>query len=350
MKKILNEYKNNIVKFLQVNKKFFSEKTYDENEKLFFNNLNKIWWDKTENENFCDILEKIIGKNLYSLHDYNKCRFDFIFNNYEFIYFENFKKQKQFNKKINILDVGCGAGILCEYIKNNIYYFLIKNNIISYSNNSPLEKVEINIDGIDISNNLIDLAKKRQANEKEHFINYNNNDNTVKEYLKIENKIEYNKIKKENRNININLNYINCDIVDLVNSNKLNQKKYDIIISSEVIEHISNNKKISFIKYISQLSKPNALVVFTSINKNFLSYFYTIILAEYLTGIIKKGTHNYEKFIDIKELNMICEYFNLNNINTKYVIYFPFIRNYFTTKKLKLLYLSAFVYKQKKVT
>ncbi|CRG98640.1 3-demethylubiquinone-9 3-methyltransferase, putative [Plasmodium relictum] len=327
MKKILNEYKNNVIKFSQVNKKFYSEKIVDEKEKLFFNNLSNKWWHKKENENFCDILEKVIGKNLYSLHDYNKYRFDFIFNNYEFIYFQKLKKQKKFNKKINILDIGCGAGILCEYMKNNIYYFLIKNNIISETYNSSLEKVEVNIDGIDISNNLIDLAKKRQE----------------------ENEIEYNKIE-ENSNININLNYTNCDIVHLVNSNKLNEKKYDIIISSEVIEHIPNNKKIYFIKCISELSKPNALVVFTSINKNCFSYFYTIILAEYITGIIKKGTHDYQKFIDIKELNNICEYFNLNNINTKYVIYLPIIRNYFTTKKLKLLYLSAFIYKEKKGT
>ncbi|KEG01614.1 3-demethylubiquinone-9 3-methyltransferase, putative [Plasmodium vinckei vinckei] len=337
--------------------RFYSNKTYDEKEVNFFDNLNEKWWGEKGYGNKCNIknvqniLNKIVGKDTYSLHDYNKCRFDFILKNYEFLFYEKIKKEKsQIN--INILDVGCGGGILCEYIQNNIFYFLLK-----YVNNSKLKQINVNIEGIDVSSKLIELSKRR-INERKK-----NNNNNVCYDLKNRTNInepeqagvctDTNQESEKNiytinkTIVNINLNYKNCDISDLVDSNN-ETKKYDIIISSEVIEHIPNNKKENFIKCISKLCNPLSLVVLTTINKNILSYLYSIVLAEYVTGMIKKGTHNYDYFIEENELNNVCKQFELYNLNTEYVMYIPMIRNYFKTRKLNLLYMSSFVYKNNK--
>ncbi|SBT70492.1 3-demethylubiquinone-9 3-methyltransferase, putative [Plasmodium malariae] len=364
MNNLPTKFKSKVIrKFAEVYKKFYSDKTFDEKEKVFFNNLENEWWKEkiSGNGKFCDILDKIIGKNMYSLHDYNKQRFNFIFKNYEFIFFETLKKEKRNGKfKINILDVGCGGGILCEYMKNNIFYFLIKNDLISLKsekNNAEPGNIEINIDGIDVSDKLIEVARKRQKkSEKVTDVHdyYNSSKAVIKEYFKGDRKngtLQDNRItddtkgRKKNCNVTVNLNYINCDIADLANSRQIEKKNCDIIISSEVIEHVPNDKKANFVKYISHLCNPMALVIFTTINKNILSYLYAILLAEYISGIIRRGTHDYDKFIGTNELNSICGLYNLKNLTTEYVMYLPIIRNYCTTQKLKLLYLSSFVYK-----
>ncbi|SOV22028.1 3-demethylubiquinone-9 3-methyltransferase, putative [Plasmodium sp. DRC-Itaito] len=301
--------------------------TYDEKEKTFFDEQDKEWWNEnydnennTEENKTCikrrwnNIFDEIIGRNIYSLHDYNKKRFDFIFKNYEFLYYKDIKDNMN-KKEINILDIGCGGGILCEYIEKNIFYFLLKN----IHNIDLIKDIKINIDGIDISEKLINVAKKRQQLNR----------NTYKQ-------------------LHINLNYINCDLSEYVNIHNNNKFKkiYDIIISSEVIEHVPNNKKNIFLSYINQLCTKNTLVVFTTINKNFLAYLYTIMLGEKIFRMMKKGTHDYDKYIDNEELDKLCKENNLYNIKTEHVIYLPFFRNYFQTYKLNLLYLSSFIYSE----
>ncbi|SBS81100.1 3-demethylubiquinone-9 3-methyltransferase, putative [Plasmodium ovale curtisi] len=348
MKILLGTCKRKGKQLASVYKRFYSEKTYDENEKTFFNNLYDEWWKGKQNgkDTITDIFEKVIGKNIYSLHDYNKHRFNFIFKHYEHVYYEKMKTGKNNCPfSLNILDVGCGGGILCEYMKNNIFYFLIKNEIIPSKGRYNIETgqpINVQIDGIDVSNKLIEVARRRMNKGKNEYLlrnNYWEEGENIGIY-------QYDNILEGEKNcgVNIRLNYKTCDVSNLANVSNEKRKKYDIIICSEVIEHVSNEKKENFVKCISLLCNPTTLVVFTTINRNFLSYLYTVVLAEYITGIIKKGTHTYDKFIDTEELNTLCTRFNLKNVSTEYVMYLPFLRSYLTTHHLKLLYLSAFVY------
>lgn len=354
------------------------ETTYDVKEKNFFNDLHMEWWDTGKSSKWCDRFGRLMGSGMQSLHDYNERRFQFIFKTFEFVYYERLKRGKNVNREcdeievLRILDVGCGGGILCEYMKKHLYQFLVKSNMLFKNKNMESKKWDIYIDGIDVSNKLIELANRRkyETEEKEKFCQTQTN--------------------KNKNDCNIYLNYRNCDVSDLVNQNsyeklgqhlkrsqelgdplprtsifnekvnkrqeenrietwdvnKKKENKYDIIISSEVIEHIPNDKKEDFIKYISLLSKENTVVIFTTINRNVLSYLYSIVLAEYITGMIKRGTHEYDKFIDDEKLRSLCFNHNMVHLKTEHVIYLPLLRNYFETKKLKLLYLSAFIHKQ----
>jgi 2-polyprenyl-6-hydroxyphenyl methylase / 3-demethylubiquinone-9 3-methyltransferase len=42
----------------------------------------------------------------------------------------------------------------------------------------------------------------------------------------------------------------------------------------------------------------------STINKTFLAYLKVILGAEYILGMIPKGTHTYEKFIEPKDLKL----------------------------------------------
>lgn len=45
----------------------------------------------------------------------------------------------------------------------------------------------------------------------------------------------------------------------------------------------------------------------TTINKTQLSYMLTIIAAEYILGMVPKGTHDWEKFVEPKKLTHLFE-------------------------------------------
>lgn len=57
-----------------------------------------------------------------------------------------------------------------------------------------------------------------------------------------------------------------------------------------------------FLEEISRLTKPNGLFFISSLSKNMLSYFLTIIMAEKVLGVVKDGTHDYNNYITIDDL------------------------------------------------
>jgi len=151
-------------------------------------------------------------------------------------------------ENLNCLDVGCGGGILSEKLK----------------------RLGANVTGIDASKNSIEIAKKH-AKKSRLEIDYKCI--TTSKLLKI----------KDDKVIN----------------------KFDLVIASEVIEHV-NNRKI-FLSDISNLCRPGGLVIFTTINNSYLGILLGKYFAEDLLKIIPTGTHQVEKFISPKNLAFEAE-------------------------------------------
>ena len=88
--------------------------------------------------------------------------------------------------------------------------------------------------------------------------------------------------------------------------------KYDVIIIFEVLEHLENWK--SFLKKIQLNLKPNGVLIISTINRNLISKFLTIDLAENLLKWIPLNTHNYHKFINPNELKYLLSKNGFNKI------------------------------------
>jgi 2-polyprenyl-6-hydroxyphenyl methylase / 3-demethylubiquinone-9 3-methyltransferase len=88
--------------------------------------------------------------------------------------------------------------------------------------------------------------------------------------------------------------------------------QYDIIIIFEVLEHLENWK--SFLKKIQLNLKPNGVLIISTINRNLISKFLTIDLAENLLKWIPLNTHNYHKFINPNELKYLLSKNGFNRI------------------------------------
>ena len=120
-----------------------------------FDRLSKDWWN--------------INGTFKALHAYNFLRIEFI----KKLITQKFDSSFS---KINILDIGCGGGILCE----------------------PLARLGFNVTGIDLSKKAIEVAKKHS---------------------------------KKN---NLKISYINNSFLNY----KFN-KRFDIITGMEVLEHVN---------------------------------------------------------------------------------------------------------------
>ena len=127
-----------------------------------FSKLAKDWWNPN-------------GK-FKPLHQFNPARIKFIKQKLISYFKLNSRSLKPLNK-LNILDIGCGGGLLCE----------------------PLKRLGGNMTGIDASKNNIEVAK---LHAKEMGL-----------------KIEYIHSSPENLKL---------------------KKKFDVILNMEVIEHVSN--------------------------------------------------------------------------------------------------------------
>ncbi len=102
-------------------------------------------------------------------------------------------------------------------------------------------------------------------------------------------------------------------------------EKHDFITAMEVIEHV--NEPLIFLKELNSLLKKNGILFLSTINRNNFSYFTTILVAENLLGIIPKGTHDWNKYITLEEMQNYLNEAGFSLVNCQGCFY-----NIFTSK------------------
>jgi 2-polyprenyl-6-hydroxyphenyl methylase/3-demethylubiquinone-9 3-methyltransferase len=78
--------------------------------------------------------------------------------------------------------------------------------------------------------------------------------------------------------------------------------QFDVLTCMEMLEHVPN--PLLVVQACSRLVKPGGWVFFSTLNRNPLSWLVAIVGAEYVLGLLPKGTHNYQSFIKPQELNV----------------------------------------------
>ncbi len=136
--------------------------TIDKTEVEKFSKLSKDWWNPK-------------GK-FKPLHQFNPSRIKFIKEKL-ISYYKLDTNSPEPLKKISILDVGCGGGLLCE----------------------PLKRLGASVTGIDASKNNIEVAKLHA------------------------------------KEMNIDINYLQCSPENFKTDNK-----FDVILNMEIVEHVTN--------------------------------------------------------------------------------------------------------------
>ena len=101
---------------------------------------------------------------------------------------------------------------------------------------------------------------------------------------------------------------------------------YDIVTCMEMLEHVPD--PASIVGACSRLLKPGGWGFFSTINRNAKAYLFAVIGAEYILGLLPRGTHDYAKFLKPAELAAYCRTAGLTPGRITGMTYNPLTRIY----------------------
>jgi len=113
-------------------------------------------------------------------------------------------------------------------------------------------------------------------------------------------------------------------------------ESFDIITCMEMLEHVPNPQSVVHACRI--LLKPGGHVIFATLNRNFKSFVFAIIGAEYVLRLLPAGTHCHGKFINPSELAGWAADADLSVADTAGLQYNPFTRRYFLSRNTDVNY------------
>lgn len=103
-------------------------------------------------------------------------------------------------------------------------------------------------------------------------------------------------------------------------------ESYDIVTCLEMLEHVPDPSSV--IRACHRLVKPGGHAFFSTINRNPKSYLFAIIGAEYVLQLLPKGTHDYKKLIKPSELSAWSRAAGLVVKKVTGMTYNPFTKKY----------------------
>lgn len=238
-------------------------KNVDNNDLKHLGSFSSQWWD--------------INGPLKPLHLLNQIRVPFIceglVNNGQ-VKPEN-RNGRDVLKGLNILEVGCGAGILTE----------------------ALAKLKANMTALEPSPELEEAARNHLKGQS------------------------------------LNIKYIS----ELIEEHSINNaNKYDAVIASEVVEHVPCQKQ--FLQELTKCVKPNGSIFITTPNRTFISWLLIKFISEYVIKIIPVGTHDWNQFIKPEEVIEIFNEKDCKTVLVSGIFYNPFSGKFRFLKYDKISY------------
>lgn len=112
---------------------------------------------------------------------------------------------------------------------------------------------------------------------------------------------------------------------------------FDVVTCLEMLEHVPN--PASVVSACARLVKPGGAVFFSTLNRNPKAYLLAVIGAEYILGMLPKGTHDYAKFIKPSELTRWSRQANLEPTELIGMTYNPLTQHYALGRDTSVNYL-----------
>jgi 2-polyprenyl-6-hydroxyphenyl methylase / 3-demethylubiquinone-9 3-methyltransferase len=114
---------------------------------------------------------------------------------------------------------------------------------------------------------------------------------------------------------------------------------FDVVTCMEMLEHVP--QPASVIQACADLVKPGGWVFFSTINRNLKSFMLAIVGAEYVLGMLPRGTHEYAKLIRPSELAAYCRAAGLDLRHTRGMEHNPLTRRYWLSGDTSVNYMFA---------
>ena len=236
--------------------------TIEPREVAYYERLAEQWWDRK-------------GK-FWPLHRLNELRVLYI-RDVICIHFGRDPEKESPLSGLDVIDIGCGGGILSESIA----------------------KLGANVHGIDVVEKSINIAAQHS------------------------------------RQNNLPVNYEYAGAEEIVDRGS----KYDVVLNMEVVEHVADLPH--FMEACSQLVNANGIMFVATINRNLLSWLVAIVGAEYILGWLPRGTHCWRKFVKPAEIERMLGVHGLKVTASSGVQINPVSRKFSLSKWLAVNYMIA---------
>jgi 2-polyprenyl-6-hydroxyphenyl methylase / 3-demethylubiquinone-9 3-methyltransferase len=102
--------------------------------------------------------------------------------------------------------------------------------------------------------------------------------------------------------------------------------RYGMVTCMEMLEHVPD--PASVVAACARLLAPGGSAFFSTISRNPKAYLFAIIGAEYVLGLLPRGTHDYAKFIRPAELAQCCRESGLEVAHLIGMLYNPITKAY----------------------
>lgn len=139
---------------------------------------------------------------------------------------------------LDLLDIGCGGGLLCE----------------------PLTRLGFRVTGVDAAEKNIEAAKIHAAR------------------------------------MGLGIEYQASTAEALAAQGR----RFDVILAMEVVEHVADPDL--FLRNCAGMLKPRGMMVVATLNRTLKSFAFAIVGAEYILGLLPRGTHDWRKFMSPSEV------------------------------------------------
>ena len=235
---------------------FKNLKTIDPVEAEKFDRLADLWWNPK-------------GK-MWPLHRLNKLRAPFVIQEIE-RYFG-----KEGLEGLNILDIGCGAGLLSE----------------------QLAKQGASVTGIDAAGKNIEIAQQHALGQ------------------------------------DLTINYLHGAVEDLESD-----QTFDVVLNMEVVEHVADVPGF-LQACASLFRSDDSSMVVATLNRTVKAYLLAIVGAEYVLGWLPKGTHDWNRFIRPSEFRRYLAAVNLEIKDLSGISYEPVSRGWRLSSNLAVNYMG----------
>ncbi|MDJ1257488.1 MAG: bifunctional 2-polyprenyl-6-hydroxyphenol methylase/3-demethylubiquinol 3-O-methyltransferase UbiG [Candidatus Midichloria sp.] len=235
----------------------------------------KSTFDSTEVKKFADLAANWWDYNgpLKQLHLMNRARIPYI---------RTILQQEKLISgdrldQLDILDVGCGGGILSV----------------------PLSSLGANVTGLDACAENIQIAKDYAKHNNHH------------------------------------INYVTSTIEDFAKE----RVSYNVVCALEIVEHVADLNL--FLESVAQVVKPGGIIFVSTINKTFKSYMQAILIAEYLLKMVPRGGHGWNKFVEPSSIVDILSRNNCSFIEMRGMKFNPLTTEWYLDRNVDVNYMMA---------
>lgn len=223
--------------------------TVDPKEIARFSALAQEWWDP--------------HGRFRPIHAFNEARLGYIVSRISG-HFRRAAGERHAFAGLDIVDVGCGAGLLCE----------------------PLAERGAEVVGIDAAARNIEIAH-HHATERRLAVEYRH-----------------------------------CLAEHLVAS----EEQFDVVLNTEVVEHVADPAQL--MSDCCKLLKPGGIMIVATLNRTVRAYLLAILAAEHILRWLPKGTHDWKRFLKPDEIEAMLLPHGLSAIETVGVAYSPLSRHW----------------------